>query len=212
VVCALVLAMGMQVASAVTGTPVPLGDTSFEVPKLAPDTYAVLPTGSTVGTCKLAMQVGPGYQFGCWRVFAGSVQMSGNGSWQATKGHQTMELNGNGPGSILQPFVVKPGDFYNVSFKLAGDPFVAGQVKMLLVQEQFDSAGNYLFGNAIGTYTFDTTGHTTSAMGFVKESATFSASPNAAYADIEFQSTTSNGTYPWWGPVIDQVAMKAVAV
>ena len=208
VVCALVLALGMQVGTAATSSPVPVGNAGFEVPKLAPDSFATFPVGSTLGTCGLSMGVGPGYQFGCWRVFAGNVNVTGNGYWQAAKGHQTIELNGTTAGSILQVFAVNPNDVYHVSFKLAGDPFVAGQVKLLVVQEQFDSAGNYLTGSPLGTYTFDTSSNSTSDMQFVKESATFGLEPNAAYADIEFQSITNNGTYPWWGPVIDQVSLR----
>jgi hypothetical protein len=211
-VCAFVLAVGMQVAAAAIGTAVPVGDASFEVPKLAPNSFATFPTGSTLGTCGLAMPGSPGYQFGCWRVFAGNVDVTGDGYWQAAAGHQTIELNGTTNGSILQAFRVSPSNLYRLSFRLAGDPFFAGQVKLLVVQEQFDANGSYMTGGPLGTYTFDTTGRSTTSMGFVKESVTFGLQSNAAYADIEFQSLTTNQNAPWWGPVVDQVGLRSIAV
>jgi hypothetical protein len=205
IVCAVVLALTMQVAGAATNL---IGNRSFEVPAVPLDDYATFPTGSTLGTCGLAMPGSIGYQTGCWRVFGGNVDVVQNEYWNAKNGSQSIELNGTGPGEVLQLFAAQPNHTYHVKFSLSGDPFVAGTVSLLVVQEQFDSAGNYITGAVVGSYGFDTTGHSTTSMGYTTATGTFTTSANAAYDDIEFQSLTNSGSYPWWGPVIDQVTLK----
>ena len=81
---------------------------------------------------------------------------------------------------------------YQLSFWLAGDPLLTGTVSLLAVQEQFDSAGNYITGSTIGSYNFDTTGHSADNMGYQLVTGSFTTAANAAYVDVELQSTTTS--------------------
>jgi hypothetical protein len=206
---ALILASRAQIA--IAGNI--LENASFEVPKVPRNNFATFPTGSTLGTCGLAMpgngmQGTPGYQTGCWRVFGGDVDVASSPYWDAKGGRQSLELNGTTGGDVLQLYVAQPNTTYQLSFWLAGDPLLAGTVSLLVVQEQFDSSGAYITGQAIGSYPFDTTGHTAGNMGYQLVTGSFTTGPNTAYVDVEFQSTTFNVSAPWWGPVIDQVTLK----
>jgi hypothetical protein len=128
--------------------------------------------------------------------------------WDAKGGSQSLELNGTTGGDVLQLDVAQPNTTYQLSFWLAGAPFLPGTVSLRVVQEQFDSSGTYITGQAIGSYQFDTTGHTTDDMGYQLVTGSFTTGPNAAWIDVEFQSTTFDVSNPWWGPVIDQVTLK----
>jgi hypothetical protein len=200
----LILASSVQIAA--SGNIIQ--NSSFEVPKVPRGSYARFPTGSTLGTCGLAMPGSPGYQTGCWRVFGGDVDVASSPYWDSKGGKQSLELNGSTSGLVLQLYVAQPNTTYQLSFWLAGDPALAGTVSLLAVQEQFDSAGNYITGQAIGSYNFDTTGHTADGMGYQLVTGSFTTAANAAYVDVELQSTTFVVSSPWWGPVVDQVTLK----
>jgi hypothetical protein len=202
--CALVLTVFIAPAGASNI----LGNGGFEVPHVHAGNFADFTDGSTLGTCGLAMPGSPGYQVGCWRVFAGSVDVASAPYWAAEGGKQSLELNGTGPGSVLQLYGASPNTTYQLSFELSGDPFLAGTVSLLAVQEQFDGGGNYITGAAIGSYSFDTTGHTTTSMGYELVKGTFTTGPSADYVDVELQSLTQNNSAPWWGPVVDNVKLK----
>jgi Protein of unknown function (DUF642) len=185
-----------------------LGNGGFEVPHVHAGDFADFPDGSTLGTCGLAMPGSPGYQVGCWRVFAGTVDVASAPYWSASSGTQSLELNGTGPGSVLQLYGASPNTTYQLSFELSGDPFIAGTVSLLAVWEQFDGGGNYISGSPIGSYSFDTTGHTASSRGYKLVKGTFTTGSNADYVDVELQSTTQNNSALWWGPVVDNVKLK----
>jgi hypothetical protein len=185
-----------------------LGNGGFEVPAVSAGNFADFITGSTLGTCGLAMPGSIGYQVGCWRVFAGSVDVASAPYWSAFGGTQSLELNGTGPGSVLQLYGAVPNTTYHLSFQLSGDPFIAGTVSLLAVQEQFDGGGNYLTGSPIGSYSFDTTGHTKKSMGYQLVKGAFTTGPDTDYVDVELQSTTQNNSALWWGPVVDNVKLK----
>jgi len=209
VAIALILASTVQVAAAGSL----LSNVSFEVPKVPHGNYARFVNGSTLGTCGLAMpgngMVGtPGYQTDCWRVFSGDVDVASSGYWDAKGGKQSLELNGTTNGAVLQLYAAQPSTTYQLSFWLAGDPARAGTVSLLAVQEQFDSTGTYITGSAIGSYTFDTTGHSATDMGYQLVTGSFTTGPNAAWVDVELQSTTYDVSAPWWGPVVDHVILK----
>ena len=202
--CALVLTVFVAPAGATNI----LGNAGFEVPHVKAGNFADFINGSTLGTCGLAMPGSPGYQVGCWRVFAGSVDVASAPYWSAFGGKQSLELNGTGPGSVLQLYGASPNTTYHLSFELSGDPFLAGTVSLLAVQEQFDGGGNYISGSPIASYSFDTTGHTTTSMGYKLVKGTFTTGPSTDYVDVELQSTTQNNSALWWGPVVDNVKLK----
>ena len=102
---------------------------------------------------------------------------------------------------------VQPDSTYHFSFPMSGDPFIAGVVPLLAVQEQFDGTGTYITGGPLGTFTFGTTGHTTTAMGYKLVTTSFTTGPNAQWADVELQSLTVNKSALWRGPVVDGAAV-----
>jgi hypothetical protein len=201
----LVAALTMQSASA--SNPNLLGNGSFESPAVTAGRFADFPVGSTLGACGLAAPGSPGYQVNCWRVFGGTVDVVAAPYWAGKGTKQSIELNGNGPGEILQLIGVAPNTTYHFSFYMSGDPFIAGVVSLLAVQEQFDASGKYIGGNSLGTSTFNTTGHTTASMGYKLVTTSFTTGPNAHYADVELQSLTYNVSAPWWGPVVDNASV-----
>jgi len=206
VLCTAALAGEVHSASAATGNI--LGNPSFEVPKAPAGGLARFVTGSTLGTCQLAMPGSIGYQTGCWRVFGGNVDVVNAPYWSAKGGKQSLELNGAGAGDILQVYAAQPNTTYHFSFWMSGDPVYPGTVSMLAVQEQFDSSGSYIIGGSLGSFSFDTTGHTPSSMGYKHVTTTFTTGPNTHWVDVELQSTTFNGNAPWWGPVVDKATLN----
>jgi hypothetical protein len=204
---ALTLVAALTMQSAGASNPNLIGDGSFESPAVMAGGFGDFPTGSTLGTCGLAAPGSPGYQVNCWRVFGGTVDVAAAPYWAGKGSKQSIELNGTGPGDILQMIGVAPNTTYHFSFYMSGDPFIAGVVKLLAVQEQFDGGGNYITGGPLGTFSFDTTGHTTTSMGYKLVTTSFTTGPNAHYADVELQSLTVNNNALWWGPVVDGAAV-----
>jgi choice-of-anchor C domain-containing protein len=91
-----------------------------------------------------------------WTITSGSIDLI-NGYWQPHSGSQSIDLSGNSPGMITQNITTIPGDSYDLSFWMAGNPDIQ-EVKTL---------GVYWNGAELGTtYTFDSTGHTHADMGW----------------------------------------------
>lgn len=150
-------------------------DGSFETPVVSPHTFQELYQGQSMGP---------------WTIATGSVDLNGEGFYQAADGVQTLDLNGSYPGTVSQTFSTVPLFKYEVSFALAGNPDGGPAVK----------TGQVLVnGKAVTNFSFDITGKTRANMGFVTEEFTFLATSNST--TLQFASTTS-GAY---GPVIDNV-------
>lgn len=121
-----------------------------------------------------------------WTV-AGSIDYIGT-YWTASQGGRSLDMNGVGAGSIEQTFLTTPGDTYNVTFDLAGNPSDP-VVKTLRVS----AAGRFQ------DFTFDTTGKTLTNMGWITKHFTFRAKWDTT--TLLFETLTSgNG-----GPALDNV-------
>lgn len=117
--------------------------------------------------------------------------------WTAQDGSRSIDLDGfNTAGSIFQAFDTAIGQAYRVDFWLAGNPDSGAAVKSVQVAAAGTSAD----------YSFDTTGRTKSAMGWVMESFSFIAS--ATSTTLSFTSLCTTGCS--WGPAIDNVSVTAV--
>ncbi|MFG2904333.1 choice-of-anchor C family protein [Kitasatospora sp. NPDC048286] len=150
----------------------------FEYPKAPANAFATLGTGQAIGP---------------WRITAGNVDLIGAGFWQAAEGDQSVDLNGSTPGSVAQTFTTVPGTTYTVTYALAGNP--AGGVPVRTGVARID-------GQDFQAFSFDVTGRTTAAMGYVGRQFTFVAqNPTTT---LGFTSTVA-GAY---GPVIDNVQVK----
>jgi len=137
-----------------------------------------------------------GANFSGWAVGGDSVDLIGT-YWTSASGAQSLDLNGAAPGSVSQTLATVVGQQYTLSFSLAGNPVVNAPdpaIKGLTV-----TAGSDLSKSL----TFDTTGHTTSDLGWITKSYTFTASSTSTV--LSFASTIPGHT----GAAIDNVSVTA---
>jgi choice-of-anchor C domain-containing protein len=134
-----------------------------------------------------------GQSIGPWRVTSGNVDLIGAGFWQAADGDQSVDLNDTNAGAVSQTFRTTPGTKYTVTYSLAGNPDEPTKLK----------TGKVLIdGQNIQDFSFDTTGKTTTNMGYVRRQVTFVATSRST--TLTFASSTPNSA---WGPVIDDVTV-----
>ncbi|MFJ3791252.1 choice-of-anchor C family protein [Kitasatospora sp. NPDC090091] len=153
-------------------------DGSFETPKAPANAFTNLTTGQSIGP---------------WKVTAGNVDLIGAGFWQAAEGDQALDLNGSTSGAVAQSFTTVPGTTYSVTYTLAGNPDGGAALR----------TGRALIdGQAFQDFSFDITGRTRAAMGYVGRQFTFVAQGTST--TLGFTSTVA-GAY---GPVIDDVQVK----
>ncbi|WP_030057013.1 MULTISPECIES: choice-of-anchor C family protein [Streptomyces] len=150
-------------------------DGSFESPKAPANAFTEFNTGQVIGP---------------WKVVGGSVDLTGAGFWQVAEGDQSLDLNGATSGTITQAFTTTPGTTYSVTYALAGNP--AGGTVLRTGRVTID-------GQSFQDFTFDVTGKTRAAMGYVGRQFTFVAQNSST--TLGFASTVA-GPY---GPVIDNV-------
>ncbi len=116
--------------------------------------------------------------------------------WPASEGKRSIDLDGSpGAGEIEQTFPAVPGRKYQLSFDLSGNSACAPVVKKLRVTA----------GNAIGEFTFDTTGKS-SGTGWINESLDFAA--RTSTEAVVF--TSLDNSQSQCGPVIDNVSVWAL--
>ncbi|MEU9603409.1 choice-of-anchor C family protein [Streptomyces sp. NPDC048057] len=136
----------------------------------------------------------PGQDIGPWSVTLGAVDLIGAGTWQAAEGDQSVDLNGTG--AVSQTFTTTPGRAYKVTYALAGNPTDTSPAvktgRVLIDGQEFQG------------FSFDVTGKTYAAMGYVTRQFTFVA--GASTTTIAFVSTT--GATAANGPVIDDVCIE----
>ncbi|MEU0991232.1 choice-of-anchor C family protein [Streptomyces sp. NPDC005953] len=150
-------------------------DGSFEYPTAPANSFTTVNSGQAIGP---------------WQVTSGGVDLIGDGFWQAAEGGQSVDLNATQAGTVTQTFTTTPGRTYTVTYALAANPEGAPAVK----------TGRVLVdGQNFQDFSFDSTGKTRAAMGYVQRQVTFVA--NASTTTLGFAST-SPGAY---GPVIDDV-------
>ncbi|MFI9360873.1 choice-of-anchor C family protein [Kitasatospora sp. NPDC053057] len=153
-------------------------DGSFESPKAPAGGFTEFAAGQTIGP---------------WQVTNGSVDLIGAGMWQAAEGDQSLDLNGNAPGTIAQTFTTVPGATYSVTYALAGNPDGGPAVR----------TGRALIdGQDFQDYSFDVTGKTRAAMGYVGRQFSFVAQNSST--TLTFESTVGGA----FGPVLDNVQVK----
>lgn len=140
-----------------------------------------------------------------WSIL-GSIDHIGS-YWQASDGNQSIDLNGLGQlGTISQTLATTPGQLYELTFDMAGNPDF-DSVKTLLVQ--VDAVAQ--------PFNFDSTGKSLGAMGWVSHSLLFTATD--VVTTLMFQSLTIDFLAPApvsnmfsFGPALDNVAVNAVPV
>ena len=128
-----------------------------------------------------------------WTVGA-SIDYIGS-YWTNFAGSKSLDLNALSAGSISQTFDTTVGQQYVVKFELAGNP-----VLLPIIKELSASVGS----SPDLTFTFDTTGHSTSSMGWIEKEFSFTAT--ASSTTLTFASLTDGPC----GPALDNVSVSAV--
>jgi choice-of-anchor C domain-containing protein len=141
--------------------------------------FVTLPAGSTALTG--------------WNIVTGSIDYIG-GYWQPGDGQRSIDLNGDAISEISQSISgLNPGQQYKVSFLLAGNPDGGVNPKTLLTT---------LINSQ--SYSFDASGTSRGAMGWVEKYLYFTA--NTTTALLTFKSTTGDCCF---GPALDNISIAA---
>lgn len=115
---ALLAALGASLSSAALGAPKNLiRNGGFESPLTKSLEFDTVRSGSGIGA---------------WKVASGDVDVI-SGYWQPAAGRQSLDLNGYGPGSIVQTIRTRPGRLYLLKFALAFDPGASVQRTLVVL-------------------------------------------------------------------------------
>ena len=147
-------------------------------------------TGGVNATVSAGGTIGP------WQVNAGSVDDVSSSYWPAASGQQSIDVAGDGPGTISQSFTVANTGDYVIRFSLAGNPDCASPTTKKL--------GIWWNGSLLATRTFKITGHSLADIGWVKRSVKMPAT--AGTNTLAFSSLSSGPC----GPVIDNVTFTQI--
>jgi choice-of-anchor C domain-containing protein len=144
----------------------------------------------------LALQPGSAAIAG-WQVVRGSVDYV-NSYWQAADGRRSIDLDGSpGPGGVSQSFQTVPGRWYVVRFQIASNPEGPPRFKLMGVA----------VAGQVHRFSFDMSGHSVSAMGWVHKQFKFRA--KGPLSTLEFYSLDAPGG--WNGPTLDDVWVSPLA-
>jgi choice-of-anchor C domain-containing protein len=127
-----------------------------------------------------------------WTVGGNSVDWIGT-YWQPQDGNRSIDLAGNGPGTLAQSFATALGQTYLVQYWMAGNPDGAPTVKNLDANVIVNVSAS-----------FDDTGFDKSNMGWTLKSFSFVA--NGPISTLTFVDTDT-GPY---GPALDNVSVTAI--
>lgn len=140
----------------------------------------------------------PGF---AWTISSGNVDLVGD-YFPAAEGNQCLDLTGYIAGSIYQDVTFGEGGIYRVMFQFSGNPVDLPTVKEMRVD--FGPAAGIL--QTLGIFSFDTTGWTSSDLGWRQEQTP--DFPVIAGVDYRLQFTSLvSGSY---GPLLDDIRIVAV--
>jgi choice-of-anchor C domain-containing protein len=135
-----------------------------------------------------------------WTITGGSVDVLRAPRWQPHEGQQSVDLSGVTTGGIYQDVPTTPGQAYRLSFWLAGNPEftnAGGGPAVKTMRLTWDGA-------PVANLSFDTTGRTTTDLGWTQY--TFDIVATDATSRLWFESTTSG----FAGPLIDDLNLVEV--
>lgn len=138
---------------------------------------------------------GPGSpQLTGWAIDGAGIVHVGT-FWQHASGNHSVELNLFAAGGISQTLATTPGEQYQLSFDMAGQPDIGPAVKQMQV---------FWDGNLLSTFTVDTTGRSTSNMGWVGHTLLLPPATSSATVLRFFGSVPAIGD---GGPALDNVSV-----
>jgi len=159
---------------AVVGEAVTVTNGGFETPHLAGNTWQTLNDGSST--------------LDGWAV-GGTLDVTFGTFWQHAQGTQSLDLNGTTAATIAQAIPTVPGQAYQVSFSLAGNPYCAPTIKVLELKA----------ANQRASFQFDITGRSFPDMGWRKALFVFRASDSTT--QLTFHSLVDGQC----GPTLDDI-------
>ncbi len=132
-----------------------------------------------------------------WNVFTGNLKYVGS-LWWAQDGLRSLDLSGSAAnGGIEQTFATSPGEVYQVSFWLAGNPVAQ-------LPQYWEKTLNVKVGIFDQDFTFNVHNKTVDDMGWIEEVFLFTA--QGGTSTLQFLSATG-GSY---GPALDNVSVTRV--
>ncbi len=123
------------------------------------------------------------------------VTLTGSALWEASSGDTSIDMNGNGPGTLSRTIDTIEGETYEISFDLSGNPHGQRGVKTLDLSA----------GDDVASFSTDTSAISRNDMQWETVSMTFVA--DGPTTDISFMSTTPGSV----GAVIDSISISLVA-
>ena len=130
-----------------------------------------------------------------WSITGGTVDWI-DGLWQPSNGDKSLDMNGVSAGTIVSdPFATISGVKYNVTFDMAGNLGGGTTVKHL---------NSLSIGDTEHTFTFDTTGHSFTDMGWEQMAYSFIATGRTS--QLQFSGIVSDGQY--FGAALDNVIVE----
>jgi choice-of-anchor C domain-containing protein len=141
-----------------------------------------------------------------WNVVSGSVEWIST-YWAAKDGSYSIDLNGtnysgSSAGKISQTFATQPGQAYQVSFWMSGNPDDGGSFSEKRIRAGADGLAE--------EFTVNTASMSRSSMLWTLYSLLFTA--DDTQATLFFESLNNESNNPGWGPVIDLVTVNAVPI
>ena len=130
-----------------------------------------------------------------WTAGSNSVDVSAASVWKAAAGHQSIDLSGDGPGSLKQVIATIKGKHYILRWAMAGNWDCGQKVKSMVV---------YWDGSIVKALNFNTAGHEPSSMGWVYTQVTVTAEGRSSA--IEFADATADQSI--CGATLDNVSLK----
>jgi choice-of-anchor C domain-containing protein len=128
---------------------------------------------------------------GAWTVSWGTVDL-GNQAWQAADGFQSVDMNGNQPGSIYQDLHTEPGQQYVLSFSLSG---CMGDFRHIAV---------FWGGEEVASLEFDATNNTLENMNWPTKTFYVTAPGSSTRLEFTGRDREASGAY------LDNVSVCAV--
>ncbi len=168
---------------------------SFESPKISPACANGGESNPTPGICTY---FGGSTGVSDWTVGSDSVDMTSAPVWKAAAGSQSIDLSGDGPGSLTQKVATARGKKYILRWAGAGNWDCGQKIKSMVV---------YWDGAIVKATNFNTSGHSGTKMGWVSNQVTVAATGKTS--TIEFADATADRSI--CGSTLDNVSLTAAA-
>jgi choice-of-anchor C domain-containing protein len=130
-----------------------------------------------------------------WTVGSNSVDVTAASVWKAAAGHQSIDLSGDGPGSVKQVITTIKGKRYVLRWAMAGNWDCGQRIKSMVI---------YWDGAIVKAFNFNTAGHGASSMGWAYHQVTVIATGRRS--TMEFADATADQSI--CGATLDNISLK----